>query len=357
MQQWHLLQTTPVRWLVDGLFPGDGYSAVVGKPKSAKSTVLRNLVAAVIKGREFLGRKINIPNKEPGRVLFIHLDRKDRPARVVAEFKQLGITAPDEVSRLHLMFPEDLPGDPSEDPSFLARLQWLQGEIQTAKPHLVVIDLWHQFACVSSVNDYKASLKAINALQDALAEIKYDGALIVALHGRKSTNPDQPFDDVLGSTGQRGSFSTLVMLTQYRREKRYTIQSDQTEREAPWGELDETVIHQNPDGTLTLGEAVADLAKVAKGAKLEEDLRNLVGYLEANPGSETEQVVKELSISPNRFLELVKTAGESIYYTGKGVKGSPKLYFAKQSGLEAYAGMAEIPAAISPAQNMIERFA
>jgi KaiC/GvpD/RAD55 family RecA-like ATPase len=102
MENWHLVENTPVRWLVDGLLPADGYSAVVGKPKAGKSTLIRQLIAAVIKSQPFLERSINIP-PGTGRVLYIHLDRKDRPARVAQELRQLGITGEDEVSRLALM--------------------------------------------------------------------------------------------------------------------------------------------------------------------------------------------------------------------------------------------------------------
>jgi hypothetical protein len=52
---------TETRWLVHGLIPADGYTAIVGKPKAGKSTTIRNLIAAVIKGRDFLDRPIGVP--------------------------------------------------------------------------------------------------------------------------------------------------------------------------------------------------------------------------------------------------------------------------------------------------------
>ena len=108
MKNWYELKDPETRWLVDGLFPADGDSAIAGKPKAGKSTLIRNLIACVIKSKPFLGRAVNIPAGK-GKVLYIHLDRKDRPGRVVAELKHLGINSPDEVSRLNFVIASDLP--------------------------------------------------------------------------------------------------------------------------------------------------------------------------------------------------------------------------------------------------------
>jgi hypothetical protein len=336
LENWHLIESTEVRWLVDGLFPADGHAAIVGKPKAGKSSLVRNLIASVIKGRAFLDRDINIPQdaststptpggKTGGRVLYVHLDRKDQTARVVTELKQLGITAHDEVSRLRLMDERDITAKDDLE----GRLLWLQSEVGAFKPHLVVIDLLPQLICTRSMNDYNEQLKGINALQDALTSAKFTGALVAVLHGRKATNASQPFDDVLGSTALRGSFSTLVMVSQDREEGRYTIQSDQTEREDPWGELDETILVRNPDGTLTLGMSTRELKKLTKDDKRERDIQRLWSYLDDNPGSDAETVYGALHITRDRFLELVRASGEFVHYTGRGVKGDPKLYIMK----------------------------
>jgi hypothetical protein len=53
--------------------------------------------------------------------------------------------------------------------------------------------------------------------------VGYKGAFLAALHCSKASDPDHPFDDTLGSTGLRGSFTTLKLLRQYKAEGRYTI--------------------------------------------------------------------------------------------------------------------------------------
>ena len=52
--KWFTEPEVQTPWLVDGLIPANGYSAVVGKPKAGKSTIIRNLIVAVVKGGERL---------------------------------------------------------------------------------------------------------------------------------------------------------------------------------------------------------------------------------------------------------------------------------------------------------------
>jgi KaiC/GvpD/RAD55 family RecA-like ATPase len=328
MKDWHLVENIPVRWLVDGLLPADGFSAVIGKPKAGKSQLIRHLIAAVIKSHPFLHRQVNIP-KGTGRVLYIHLDRKDKPGRVVEELRQLGITGEDEVSRLKLMVADDLPVAPAlENPaySFANRLEWLQKEVSLAQPNLIVIDLLQQFVCSSNVNDYAEALTSVNRLQDALTNIGYRGALLVTLHSRKSTNSEQPFDDALGSTAYRGSFTTLILLKQNRAEGRYTITSDQTEREDPWNEIDETELLRDPDGTLSLGRPVVELKEDKKVAKLEADIERVLRFINDHPGRETDEIINSLAMAKARFLEIADTVNDLLIITGRGIKGEPKRY-------------------------------
>src|SRR5947208_4428718 len=92
--EWYALKPPITKWLVYGLITSDDNFAVVGKPKAGKSSFTRNLVVCIIKGIPFLGRAINTSN-QAGRVLYVHLDRKDRPSKVGADFKRLGISAQD----------------------------------------------------------------------------------------------------------------------------------------------------------------------------------------------------------------------------------------------------------------------
>src|SRR5437762_3153825 len=104
--EWFNLKAPITKWLVYGLITSDDNFAVVGKPKAGKSSFTRNLVVCIIKGTPFLGRAIDT-NREAGRVLYVHLDRKDRAARVGADFKRLGVTA-QEAKRLVLIGAQEI---------------------------------------------------------------------------------------------------------------------------------------------------------------------------------------------------------------------------------------------------------
>src|SRR5713226_6883935 len=107
MNDWYAFPEEPVEWLVEGLITTDDCAAANGKPKSGKSTGIRNLIAAVILGGKFLNREVSIP-PGTGRVLYVHLDRKDRPHRVAKELRQLGITR-EASPRVCLLTEKDMP--------------------------------------------------------------------------------------------------------------------------------------------------------------------------------------------------------------------------------------------------------
>lgn len=316
---WYEIPVPQTSWLIDGLIPSDGHAAICGKPKAGKSTFLRNLITAVIKGHDFLGRRIELA-AGTGRVLYLHLDRKDQAWRVAKELRELGITK-EESSRLTLRMAQEIP-----TASFEERLQWLRKEVSTLKPHLIVIDLMWQFVSVDNTNEYKAVLDGINSLQDALIAEKFSGALIVALHSRKATNPDDPADDMLGSTGQRGSFSTNIFLTRYRKQGVYTILTEQTERDEHYGEIDETIITRNADGTLSLGRPFMELVWEEKQVKAEAQLSRLLGHIRENPRCEMEEIMAALAISKKKVLELLEMAGSLVCRSGSGKKGDSFKY-------------------------------
>lgn len=321
---WFHVPENPAPWLVDGLIPADSLSSIIGKPKSGKSTFIRSLVAHIVKSKPFLNRPINLPDGA-GRVLYIHLDRKDPDWTVFRDLRECGITA-EEAERVIIRTSEDMQAKGSEE-----RLTWLQSEVNAAKPHLVVIDLLWQFVVAKNSNDYNAVLDGINTLQDKLKAIEYKGAVIVTMHGRKATSTTDPFDDALGSTSQRGSCSTNIMLSHPRLgplKGQYTIISDQTERTKQWGEIPETQLIRNDDGTLSLGQSMDDLSYAAAVEEKATNKDRLCAFLEMNPGSTTDAITEALGISKKTFGLLVKGLEGYVYAEGKGIKNDPFLYFA-----------------------------
>lgn len=323
MSEWFELPEEPVEWLVQGLITTDDCAAANGKPKSGKSTGIRNLIAAVVLGGKFLDREVCVP-PETGRVLYIHLDRKDRRHRVAKELRQLGITR-EASSRIRLLTEKDMP----KDAGFDARCQWLADEVKSFTPNLVVIDLLLHFVRTKKgVNDYDTMIDAVARLQDTLSDCGYKGALLVSLHARKASGEDVG-DSVLGSTGIRGSLSTLLHFHHYRKEKIYTVQSDQTVRDDEIGELDETIINRDASGVISLGAKFEDVKVQDKKDEWSLRRRKVLDFVKTDPGKTADAIAAALNMSKKTVLPILEELERSfdIRSSGAGIKGDPRLYF------------------------------
>jgi hypothetical protein len=153
---WYQLPEPEITWLVEGLITSDGYAAICGKPKAGESTFIRAMIAAVIKGNDFLDRSIGVP-AGTGRLLCIHLDRKDRPWRVAKELRDLDITE-EESDRVILRTEEEMVKEPLRNvsPGYRRRSQllnliWLSSTL-----------MW-LFLIIKNSNEYNAVLDGINA--------------------------------------------------------------------------------------------------------------------------------------------------------------------------------------------------
>jgi hypothetical protein len=324
MSDWFELPEEDVEWLVEGLITTDDCAAANGKPKSGKSTGIRNLIAAVVLGGRFLNRQICIP-PDTGRVLYLHLDRKDRRHRVAKELRQLGITK-DAASRIRLLTERDMP----KDADFDARCQWLADEVKAFTPNLIVIDLLLHFVRTKKgVNDYDTMIDAVAKLQDSLSDAGYKGAVLVSLHARKASGEDVG-DSVLGSTGIRGSLSTLLHFHHYRKDKIYTVQSDQTVRADQFGELDETTVNRDSaTGVISLGAKYEDTKVQDKKDEWTLRRSKVLTFIKSNAGKTADMIAVALNMAKKTVLPILEELEKSfdIRSTGAGVKGDPRLYF------------------------------
>ena len=324
MSEWFELPEEPAEWLVRGLVTTDDCAAASGKPKSGKSTGIRNLIAAVVLGGHFLNREVCIP-PGTGRVLYVHLDRKDRRHRVAKELRQLGITK-EAASRIRLLTEQDMP----KEADFDTRCRWLASEVKSFTPHLVVIDLLLHFVRTKKgVNDYDTMIDAVAQLQDSLSDCGYKGALLVSLHARKASGEDVG-DSVLGSTGIRGSLSTLLHFHHYRKDKIYTVQSDQTVRDDAFGELDETIVNRDAaTGVISLGARFEDLK--VQDRKDEWVLRRskILNFIKSNAGKTADAIAAALNMSKKTVLPILEEMEKAsdVRSSGQGIKGDPRLYF------------------------------
>ena len=312
---WYDLPEPKTPWLVDGLITSDGIAGFVGKPKSGKSTGIRNLTASVVLGKDFIGRGVSSERK---RVLYVHLDRKDRPHQVTAELKGLGITREDS-ERLKMLTEGELP----KNTGLIERCQWLVDEVKMHRPDLIVIDMLAHFVKTArGINDYDAMNDAINFLQDRLKGAKYKGALVLSLHERKAGSEDVG-DAILGASSIRGSLATTMHFKRHKKEGVYTIESDQTHR-GPMGELDETIAVRTP--ALVLGAKYEELKKAEHKSDWLVKCEKVEEYLLNHPDRTTDEIEAALGVSPKTLLRILNTS-DCIQFKGEGKKGDPKRFF------------------------------
>lgn len=308
-------------WLVDGLITIDDNAGFVGKPKSGKSTSIRNLVAAVVVGGQFLGRDVLLAQRT-GRVLYLHLDRKDRRHRVASDLRKLGITREDS-KRVRFLTEHDVP----KESTFEERCLWLATQVNEFKPNLVVIDLLFQFVRTKKgINDYDDIIDALAHLQDSLNTVQYKGALLMSLHARKAISEDVG-DSMLGSTGLGGSMSTHLFFHQYKKQKLYTVESSQTIRDPQFEDLEETIVNRDSQtGAITLAAKFADLKIEEKRDEAQLRRNKVFGHIVLHPQKSTDDLMKELSMSKKVLLPILEALENSnlIGSTGEGKRGDPK---------------------------------
>jgi len=326
MENWFDVQQPDVQWLVHGLLSNNSNSCYCGKPKAGKSTAIRNLVAAVIKGRPYLGRTVNVPT-EGGKVLYIHLDRKDPVPYVVRELRALGINE-EEKNRLKLMDETDMPKAREE------RLPWVLGIVKDFKPNLIIFDLLFQFVHVSGSNGYNEILDELNKLQDALKSNGFEGHLCVAHHARKANSTDNPFDDMLGSSALSGSCATTIMFRYDRKNKVRTLQTDQSFKEESVGDIEETVVERNSfTGEIHLGQPVEQTRSSKNKEKQTKDADDVFQFICQHPGCTEKQIVDGLHIAKLNVRKYLDEIRSLVTRTGDGKSGRPFRYSANTEGV------------------------
>lgn len=173
---------TKVDWLVDGLFTSGGISLIVGKPKSGKSTIIRQLAKSVARGERFLERDV-----KQGSVLYLALEEQEEMLN--EQFKKLGVTDADPI----LIHVGGVFG-----PNALEELTEYAME---RRPSLLVIDTLSLFANFKNINDY-------SEVNDVLAKYRKlareSGAHVAFIHHQnKSDNTGA--GSIMGSNALHGA--------------------------------------------------------------------------------------------------------------------------------------------------------
>jgi len=272
------IEFPPIKWVVSDVVP-DGLSLLAGKSKLGKSWLALNIALAVGYGGKALGQL----DVDAGEVLYLALE--DNLRRLQTRLQTLLDDAESPPATVH--FWTELPA---------SDLNKNVHEIETWLEHhnnarLVVIDT---LARVKPANRSNSSTyeddTAFMAELHRVAQNQGVGVLLV--HHTRKASSDDPFDQVLGSTGIMGVADTTLLLTRGRGEA---------------------------DGKLQI--TGRDIGEQEYALKLTEGQWNLLGnaveYEESKAARAILEVLKE---QPMTSKELARELDQSIQSVNKKVR-------------------------------------
>jgi hypothetical protein len=287
-------------WVVEGLLPTAGSSLLAGKPKSGKSTLVRQLVFAVATGRSFLGRDVL-----QGPVLYLALEEKMSEVR-----KQFDLLGADGVEPISVVF--DCRGN---------RLIEVRDLITEIQPVLVVVDTLAKLVDLNEINKYGPTNKRLRELHELARD---SGAHLLCVHHSRKGVSDDTIDNVLGSTALSGGVDTVIAI-QNQKGKR-TLSTEQR-----YGvSIEKTILDFDSETRTTsiLGTA-KDIADEAKRTTLLALSERIVEFVTNNSGCTESEIdlgvpgKKEAKV--NQLRELLK---HKLWRGGSGKAGDPYRYHA-----------------------------
>lgn len=293
-----------IEWLVDDLIPAYGCSVIAGAPKCGKSTMARQIAAAMTNGEYFLGHHV-----KQGKALI--LATQEAPARIIEHFRKLGCP------------PESFP--------YIANTATLTAHDAaerldaTLESHteikLVVVDMIVDLLDVVDFNDYSKMAQKLRPLM-ALGH-KRKVQLLCIHHAGKNARASASAA-LLGSTALAGGVDNIILLGRDARGRRFI------KTECRYGEdMDETMLDFNPERqSFRLGESMAEAQEKTTQSVEDRMAEDIVMYLRANPGRTMAEIWKGVNGRHKTKSEIVQAGLDNgtIVRTGTGKKGNPYIY-------------------------------
>lgn len=267
------------RWLVDGLLNEGGISVVSAKPKTGKSTWMRNLALAVSRGESFMGR----PTRQ-GKVLYLSIEEIESEIRGI--FRAMGVTT--EPIYIHVGMVQEKEA-----------LADMEAYIVAQQMSLVIVD--PLFKLMNSVRDIINYTEVQNAMARLGDVARRTGCHISSLHHNKKGGWQTQSDDeedvgteaVSGSNAIPASADTTILMRRLAGGRR-VVRSQQRYHSKEYANADmpDTVVGFDPNTHLIRVEgSMADvkvldcqeavLDAVGDDTISEVEIRNLVGYNDA----------------------------------------------------------------------------
>ena len=221
---------TAVEWLWGGLIPKGGTALLVGPPKCGKSTMARNLAAAVPMGRDYLGRTVT-----QGPALYVTFEATR--AGMIEHFRTMGTPEDTALTCYH-----GTPFDPT------AAVNIIEAEIIKTGAGLLVLDTWLR---VMRLNDANSYAEVSNATQPWINVCMATGCALLAVHHTRKGGGEGG-EEASGSAALFASVDTLLSVK--REDDQRTIYSRQREG----ADLERTKMQIGETKWLTLGGTVRE---------------------------------------------------------------------------------------------------
>ena len=299
----------PQKFLVDGLIPAGQLVMLGGRGKAGKSWLVLQLIAAVDRGGQFLGRATT-----PGRVLYLALEdgrrRMNQRARVMRWTPSAQVDIGFKVDKF------DSGGQ---------GLAHVREAIAAGGYDLVVIDTLVKTLSASADENNNPQMAHIC---NDLADMAHDsGACILIVHHVSKQMVENPFDALRGASAIRDAYDVGMMLVRKHAEKEATLHA-----EARDFDVQDITIRQaeNGAGWEYVGDAAAGVAIRAGRVGLQD-------LIAAGDGSTAEAIAAAVGKSPSAIRQSMKTAEKAGYITIErrrldGTKQWADHYFLKSEG-------------------------
>lgn len=208
------VKINPIEFVIDGLVPSVGLSAIVGKPKTGKSFMVVDMAYQIVTGGTFLGRSCK-------RTEVLYYALEDNKPRLQERFGKILTTK--ERSPFHMCIKvQDL------DHGFINELT----EFLKDHPHVkvVFIDTFKKIRgrALGRENQYDWDYRECGLLQQFA--IEHGISIILLHHLKKGQTVNDPTEDISGSNGIFGALDTALIIVKQNRSdkeaKMFTIGRD-----------------------------------------------------------------------------------------------------------------------------------
>ena len=294
------------QWLWHRAIPIGHLTIIQAAQKVGKSTLVRNLIAAVLSGNEFLGRAV-----KQGDVVYLPIE--ESPSAVKKHLLALGV---DDKARIVIPTILDEKCKSASQGRVIRDTETLAEVISEVKPVLVVIDPLTLFLKTTSLNSYD---KVYQALEPLIQVAQEHGTAIVFLHheskgASKGSNVGQRG---MGSVALPAAVSSTISMVNRNGIRAIEIEGRDV---LPFGEQPLTM---DENGVITAGQSWDDFCADKYADAILEVLRNInEPFTMIELEMFVEGDVKQIKTAIYKLIE----RGEILHVEGKGVKGSPKKY-------------------------------